>query len=141
MNKKDKIMMKVSTNENVVEDGDGYWVTEYFVNGKKTFGNPCFEVGVYNIIKIEEHKWFCTKCHRIFISKSPKCCKSICEPYNPIEHSQYIVGKSNAWIDVWETWKDNPLLKEISYKLHDEGCYSASTILNEFIRELIKDKE
>lgn len=83
-----------------------------------------------------ENEWFCTKCNRVFISKSPKCCGGKLEPYNPIKHSKYIIGKSNTWIDVWETWKDHPLLKEISYKLHDEGCYSAPIILNEFIRKL-----
>lgn len=80
-------------------------------------------------------EWFCTNCNQIVNAKNYKCCGPV-EEFDPVKHAQYIIGKSNAWITIWEKWKDHPLLKEISNELIEEGCYCAATILNIFIERL-----
>ena len=82
-------------------------------------------------------EYICKKCHTVFSSKSPMCCGEV-EDFSPEKHAASLVSASNTWIQVWEKWKDNPLLRQVSEELASEGCYSAASCLNEFIDRLIQ---
>lgn len=86
------------------------------------------------------NSWICLKCGRIVIAKEFLCCGEI-EQFNPERHCRLIIGKSNAWIRVWGMWQKHPLLKQISQDLANDGCYSAATILNQFIEHLIEKEK
>lgn len=47
------------------------------------------------------------------------------------------LSSANSFDEVWDRYKDNPLLKEISNDLLRDQCYSCSTILIEFIENII----
>lgn len=84
--------------------------------------------------------WFCTKCHRVISTKELKCC-GMCVEFDPIKHSIFLIPGSNAWVSVWEGWKNNPLFKKISEQCIEDGCYSSAIIFNIFIDELIRKME
>jgi len=83
---------------------------------------------------------FCNTCHRVFIGGDGKCCGEV-EKFSLEKHGKFLIGSSNAWIDIWNKWKDDPLLKETSQKLINDGCYGASTHLSEFINKLKENYE
>ena len=85
-------------------------------------------------------KLFCKKSHKVFMSSSQKCCGEV-EEFLPQTHVDRLIGNSNSWIAVWTKWKDNSMLEQISKELADTGCYSAATIINEFILKLISAQE
>jgi hypothetical protein len=61
-------------------------------------------------------------------------------PFSPADHGTLLVSSSNAWIQVWEAWKDNPKLKRVSDRLINEyGSYGAAGHINEFIEILITE--
>lgn len=80
--------------------------------------------------------YICLKCHNISTHLSGKCCGVKVELFDPQKHGELLIGKSNAWIPVWERWENDPLLQETSSELSNDGCYSASTVVNEFIQKL-----
>jgi len=46
-------------------------------------------------------------------------------------------SSANAWNQVWEQWENNPIFKEISQELCNDGCYGAATHINAFIEKLL----
>ena len=81
-------------------------------------------------------EWICLECNRVFYAKEPKCC-GIIDRFDPIQHAQRLVGQSNSWIQVWERWKDNEKLKEVSRELNNDGVNGAASHLNEFIERFV----
>ena len=78
---------------------------------------------------------FCNKCHLVFSGGGGKCCGEV-ELFVPEKHGASLVSSSNAWINVFRKWENNPLFKKVSQELSDEGCYSAAIHLNVFIERL-----
>lgn len=88
---------------------------------------------------MSDKEFICMKCHRVFMGGNEKCCGDV-EIFSPEIHAKMLIGSSNAWISVWEWWKTNRLLIEISQELTEDGCCGTSTHLNEFIKRLITGK-
>jgi len=86
-------------------------------------------------------RYFCKKCNAVFEGQ-PKCCGDV-EEFSFEKHGETLLYLSNSWVQVWERWKDNPILKEIFDELCNDGCYGAATHINAFIEKLIEmaDKE
>lgn len=82
-------------------------------------------------------EWICLECNRVVCAKEFQCCGKT-EKFDPLKHGSFLVGKSNAWIEVWKQWEDHPILKRISFNYNKDGCHSAPIILNGFIEELLK---
>ena len=85
--------------------------------------------------------WICTKCYKVIQSvKIFECCGSV-ELFDPAKHGNHLISKSNAWIAVYERWKNHPVFKQIADEYQKDGCYSAAAILNEFISRAIERSE
>jgi hypothetical protein len=88
------------------------------------------------------NEYFCTKCHRVFLAGDSyaKCCGDI-ERFSLEKHGRLLISSSNGWINVWEKWKDNPMLNEVISELAEIGCSSAATTINCFIEKLLDQQE
>lgn len=84
-------------------------------------------------------EWFCTKCYSVFMSRTGKCCGDV-EVFDVSKHGRKLIPSSNAWISIWNKWKDDPLLEKISKEWARNGNCSAPGILNDFI-EYLKIKQ
>ena len=82
-------------------------------------------------------EWICLKCHRVFHSKIGECCGDV-EEFDINKHARRLIGFSNAWLHVWNKWRDNPKMREIANELAQDGCFSAATVLSTFIERLTK---
>lgn len=91
-------------------------------------------------------EWFCEKCHYVWLSKEnngccdKSCCGTVVE-FDPWTHSKFLISSSNAWIAVSKKWEGNKSLEKVADELTSEGCYSAATIMNEWIDRLLKQLE
>jgi hypothetical protein len=89
-------------------------------------------------------EYFCLKCNLVFVAgnKTTVCsCGGELELFSPEKHGRRLVGLSNSWISVWETWKDNPIFKKVSDEVAANGNYGAATHINRFIRTLLINSE
>ena len=69
-------------------------------------------------------EWICLKCHKVFHAGDSyaKCCGKL-EHFDPEKHGRLLVGSSNAWLQVYEQWKDHPRLEEVSRRLINQNNY------------------
>ena len=90
-------------------------------------------------------EWFCEKCHYVWMSKHNKCCNQLCKSlgveFDPCIHGKLLVGSSNSWLNISKRWEGNKSLENVADELMKEGCYGASTIVNEWIERLFKQLE
>lgn len=91
-------------------------------------------------------EWFCTNCTHVFQAGESyaKCCGDtgeFIEEFSPAKHVESLVGSSNGWISIYKQWGNHPLTKDVSQRLHNEGCYSAWIHLSEFIQSLVDELE
>jgi len=91
-------------------------------------------------------EYYCPNCHRVFLTHSPnpKCCDGsevVAFDYTDEKQVRSLIGGSNAWRTVWEKWKAHPKLEIISFKLAEDGCFSAAASLNGFIETLLEEAE
>lgn len=83
--------------------------------------------------------YICLRCCGVSTYPKGTCCNQKVEVFAPAKHGDLLTGMSNAWLAVDNKWKNEPLLKEATEELIRDGCFSSSTIFNEFIQKL-KDK-
>ena len=82
-------------------------------------------------------QWICTKCYKVFGSKNPVCCgKEYIEEFSLEKHGMILIGLSNAWINVYEKWENDPFFKEVSDELCNDNRWGVSSHMNEFISRL-----
>jgi len=82
-------------------------------------------------------RWICLKCGIVVDGQQYECC-GVVEPFSVGKHQDTIISRSNAWVNVRRAWESNPLRKEAAAELAEEGCYSASAVMNCFIAKLIE---
>jgi hypothetical protein len=83
-------------------------------------------------------------CNRIWICGLSKCrdCGSSCvEKFDPVKHAKRIIGNSNAWIRVWNEWKNHPRLKAAAEERAKNYNYGAASAINLFVKKLLEDIE
>lgn len=87
-------------------------------------------------------QWFCTKCHCVFDAGAEyaQCCGAV-EPFDAVTHAPALIGAANAWNDVWERWRNHPRLQQAAEDIVTGGNYSAATILNAFIEQLLDETD
>ena len=86
-------------------------------------------------------EWICNKCGRVYESNLGRCCEVKSEKFDLCKHGRELISGSNSWISVWEKWKDDPLLAEVSGECIKDGCYSCAAIFNIFVEQLKKRAE
>ena len=82
-------------------------------------------------------EWICLGCHKVSsCSTEIKCCGTVTK-FIVEDHSRHLVSSSNAWQQVWKRWKDHPKLKLVIMELGRQGCFSASSSLNQWIENML----
>jgi hypothetical protein len=74
-------------------------------------------------------EWYCKRCHRVWMGPR-ECCGDVVT-FSPFLHGKYVVALSNAWIEVWDKWRDHPVVREVTKEWAEQGNCGAAGILNE----------
>jgi hypothetical protein len=82
-------------------------------------------------------EYICPKCGVVFEGGIGKHCGIDSELFSLERHGRRLISSSNSWISVWEKWKDNQFLSDVSDDLINDGSYGAATHINVFIERLL----
>jgi len=83
-------------------------------------------------------EFYCESCHRVFLAKEGSCCGKVV-PFEATTHGRSLVSSSNAWITVWNRWKDHPLIRSVADEWAKDGNYSCAGILNDAFERMSND--